>query len=355
MDILFKSFHNINVPENIIRTIPIPEDFDGFMTDFLLYSLQNGSIKRYKIIDKNSEVLSCIQGIAQKSLINAQEDTDATLDLSNSIALKLLREEQAAQQMIEKMGISIQRGSLIQTMLRTNEGALFFIVAKVEHSAWYEGESLEKKFGFPGDKKSVWKSAIIPLETTGILSEGDIKVYRNNSSKYWTDKFLEVQEIKSDETNTREVFDAVQSVLRKNVRKQSERDYLILRNALIQKMKTPQQVNYGQMIDDLVGSYIPDVESLDINTIKEKLLELPETKTFDTQFNTIPAVIKERKRIEKYLPSAGIELILVGAIEDFEHVITSETIDGGRRYLKIRCDDNKTYEAFAIKQPRIKT
>lgn len=70
----------------------------------------------------------------------------------------------------------------------------FFIVAKVEHSAWYEGESLEKKFGFPGDKKSVWKSAIIPLETTGALSEGDIKVYRNNSSKYWTDKFLEVQE-----------------------------------------------------------------------------------------------------------------------------------------------------------------
>lgn len=89
------------------------------MTDFLLYSLQNGSIKRYKIIDKNSEVLSCIQGIAPKSLINAQDDTDATLDLSNGIALKLLREEQAAQQMIEKMGISIQRGSLIQTMLRT--------------------------------------------------------------------------------------------------------------------------------------------------------------------------------------------------------------------------------------------
>lgn len=130
MDILFKSFHNINVPENVIRTIPIPEDFDGFMTDFLLYSLQNGSIKRYKIIDKNSEVLSCIQGIAQKSLINAQEDTDATLDLSNSIALKLLREEQAAQQMIEKMGISIQRGSLIQTMLRTNEGALFSLLLK---------------------------------------------------------------------------------------------------------------------------------------------------------------------------------------------------------------------------------
>ena len=344
MDILFKSFHNINVPENAIRTIPIPEDFDGFMTDFLLYSLQNGSIKRYKVIDKNSEVLSCIQQIAKKCLNDDQKDTDVTLDFSDSIALKLLREEQAAQQLIEKMGIAIQRGSLIQTMLRTNEGALFFIVAKVEHSAWYEGESLEKKFGFPGDKKSVWKSAIIPLETTGALSEGDIKVYRNNSSKYWTDKFLEVQEKKSDETNTREVFEAVQSVLRKNVR-----------NALIQKMKTPQQVNYGQMIDDLVGNYIPDAENLNINTIKEKLLELPETKSFDTQFNTIPTVIKERKRTEKYLPSAGIELILVGAIEDFEHVITSETVDGGRRYLKIRCDDNKTYEAFAVKPLRIET
>ena len=130
MDILFKSFHNINVPENAIRTIPIPEDFDGFMTDFLLYSLQNGSIKRYKMIDKNSEVLSCIQQIVKKSLNDDQEDTDVTLEFSDSIALKLLREEQAAQQLIEKMRITIQRGSLIQTMLRTNEGALFLLLLK---------------------------------------------------------------------------------------------------------------------------------------------------------------------------------------------------------------------------------
>lgn len=45
--------------------------------------------------------------------------------------------------------------------------------------------------------------------------EDDIKVYRNNDSKYWIDKFLELQEKKSDETNTREVFEAVQTVLRK--------------------------------------------------------------------------------------------------------------------------------------------
>lgn len=145
------------------------------------------------------------------------------------------------------------------------------------------------------------------------------------------------------------MFEAIQNVLVKNVRKQSERDYLILRNALIQKMKTPQQINYGQMIDDLVGSYIPDAENLNMSTIKDKLLELPVKRNFDTQFNTIPTVITERRRIEKYMPSAGIELTLVGAIEDLEHVITSETVDGDRRYLKIRCDDQKTYQAFATK------
>ncbi len=53
------------------------------------------------------------------------------------------------------------------------------------------------------------------------------------------------------------------------------------------------------MIDNLVGNYIPDTENLNINTVKEKLLELPGTKTFDTQFNAIPAVIMERKRTEK--------------------------------------------------------
>jgi hypothetical protein len=218
LNILFKSFHNINIPENSIRVIPIPEDFDEFMIEFLIYSLQNESIKRYKMIDKNSEVLNCIQRIAKESLTENQEDvgdTDTTLEFSSSIALKLLREEQAVQQLIEKMQITIQRGSLIQTLFRTDDDKLIFVVAKVEHSKWYEGESLEKKFGFPGDKKSVWKSAIIPLEVTGDLSEDDIKVYRNNDSKYWIDKFLELQEKKSDETNTREVFEAVQTVLRK--------------------------------------------------------------------------------------------------------------------------------------------
>lgn len=80
------------------------------MTDFLLFSLQNGSIKRYKMIDKNSEVLSCIQQIVNDD----QEDTDVTLEFSDSIALKLLREEQAAQQLIEKMRITIQKGSLFR-------------------------------------------------------------------------------------------------------------------------------------------------------------------------------------------------------------------------------------------------
>lgn len=142
MNILFKSFHNINVPENSIRVIPIPEDFDEFMIEFLIYSLQNESIKRYKMIDKNSEVLNCIQRIAKESLTENQEDvgdTDTTLEFSSSIALKLLREEQAVQQLIEKMQITIQRGSLIQTLFRTDDDKLIFVVAKVEHSKWYEG------------------------------------------------------------------------------------------------------------------------------------------------------------------------------------------------------------------------
>ncbi len=63
-----------------------------------------------------------------------------------------------------------------------------------------------------------------------------------------------------------------------------------------------------QVIDDLVGNYIPDAENLNVNTVKEKLPELPGTKTFDTQFNAISAVITERKRTEKYSPSAGIDI-----------------------------------------------
>lgn len=48
-------------------------------------------------------------------------------------------------------------------MVQNSSDELLFVVAKVEHSKWYDGSDLSKKYGFSGDKKSLWKSAVFSM------------------------------------------------------------------------------------------------------------------------------------------------------------------------------------------------
>ena len=43
---------------------------------------------------------------------------------------------------------------------------------------------------------------------------------------------------------------------------------------------------------------------------------------------------------------SGIELSIVGAIENLKTNIRSKKSDENGRYLEIRCTDNETFEAF---------
>ena len=61
---------------------------------------------------------------------------------------------------------------------RNSSDELLFVVAKVEHSKWYDGSDLSKKYGFSGDKKSLWKSAVFSMyEINSHIVFKDVKAY----------------------------------------------------------------------------------------------------------------------------------------------------------------------------------
>lgn len=352
--ITYKALHNIDLTSDSIVAKQIPPDFASFTNDYLLFARNNGSTKTYTAIDQTTQVINCVLQLVNIAVFT--ETINQTIEeqlgsLSFSIANRLLRAEKDAQVQIAPMNKYIKKGSLIQAIVSDGEvpDSYLYIIAKVEHSEWIDGDSLRKSFGFPTEKKNVWKSAVIPVYISeGDITFGSIRVYTDNEARYWTANFLEVAEEKSDETNTKAAFEAVDRELRVSLKKQHPRDYYVLRNSLIQAMRTPQLLNYPDYIDGLVGRYTPEDAGVDTSELKEKLLRLPEKKNFDTQFTTIPKAVNARKKL-KFEPMEGVAINIDGSIEEFKTAIVAGLDEQEKRILKIRCPDENTYRAFGGK------
>lgn len=346
--IIYKSFHNIDVGNGVLARKEMPEDFNTFVSEYIKFATQNDSIKLYTIHDNNTTVVNCINGITTITIspVELSEEQETDLDsYSHSIADKLLREEQQAQERIAPTGKQIKKGSLIQAFIKTDLDEYLYIIAKVEHSEWYDGESLQKNFGFPSEKKNVWKSAVFPIFIDEEVTFDTVRIYTDNDAKYWAVQFLELTEERNDKTNTSVAFNAIEMELKRKVKKHSERDYYNLRNTLIHSMKTPQQLNYPEFVNALVGTYQPDEPTLNMEKLQTALLELPKKKNFDKQFNTVPDAIKKHRRLK--LPvTTGIELSISEETKNYRDSITATTDASGARYLKIACRENSTYELF---------
>ena len=183
MDVLFKSFHNIDVTNAQYVRKELPEDFNAFVIDYISFATQNENVKAYNVVDENVTVINCISKIIEGtySVPERTEDVlETLLEYSDSIANKLLKEESQAQIKISVMGKYIKKGSLIQALVKDDLGDTFYIIAKVEHSEWYDGDSLKKNLGFPSEKKNVWKSAVIPFIYDEEISFDNVRVYTDN-------------------------------------------------------------------------------------------------------------------------------------------------------------------------------
>ena len=128
--IIYKSFHNINVFNGTLIKKSMPEDFDSFVNTYIAFAIRNGNNKEYYVVDRNSTVIHCISSIAAGTINCPDVSVDDIMDLdgfSHSIATKLLCEEQQAQMRIAAMGKQIKLGSLIQSLIKTDNGEYMYI------------------------------------------------------------------------------------------------------------------------------------------------------------------------------------------------------------------------------------
>ena len=341
MIIANRSIHIIDYENNRILSRDIPATFDEYVGELIEHINRNDSVRDYKTRSRYTEVISGAIAISSQ-----KDNADVVRERTNSIANRLLVKEVEAQGHIGRLNTNVQKGSLIQALLLDEqEHKHVYLLAKVEHSTFVDDVDFSFKTGFSKDKKTIWKSCLIDLPPEE-SDEYHAKVYSNTSAKFWSDDFLELDEMISDETNTLKSFKAIETVLNTNLRGVATKDHTVLRNGFIAYYKGQEHIDFSEMVNYILGQYDPvDIDAAKVADIREKILQLPEKKGIDRQFNSAPKTINARIR-KTYEVNDGIQLKITDAIENLNETIVAYQDENGVRYLRIKTNNESTFRRF---------
>tara|TARA_R110000787_G_scaffold286186_1_gene403623 strand:+ start:23563 stop:24585 length:1023 start_codon:yes stop_codon:yes gene_type:complete len=317
-----------DVGENI--HVDTNNDFHSYVEKLVEEIFSSSRSKAYKFqMNLTTEVANQIHDISD----------DNWLDIAQVIAERLFKIEKLTQAKIEHL-VDLRVGSFVQ-ILATVNGNKTLILTKVDHNSYLEEEEFKEQSGLPLNQK-VQKTALIIFEADEI-SEVKLTDSNNPISKYWWSDFLELEELNSSEKNTSSAFNSINKFLNQKVRKNSPSDYWALRNAVISYFRTHPAIAYDEMISSVFDGYQPDNHDLDIESIKEKISELPVKNNFDTQFDVTIEAIKA-KIVDQIKLAQNLELKFTGEVDNLKEIISTGIGDNGRKFIRIYSDTG--YENF---------
>lgn len=343
MTIIQKTIHIIDYDNSQVLQRVTPEAFESYVTDLISHISSNDSVREYKTRSNATEVIGSVLTLCSE--LDNPEVVSAKME---GIAKRLLLKETEAQEQIARTSTNVQKGSLIQALLLDDSGdGYVYLLAKVEHSEWVDDSDFSFKTGFSKDKKTLWKSCLIELpDLTDTVFHS--KIYSNTVAKYWSDGFLEFDEMNSDESNTTRAFKAIEATLNQNFRGTPSPDHTVIRNHFIGYFKNNEHIDYPTMVNSILENYQPvDSEFMTqekITSIRIKLLEQPQKKNFDSQFTPVDSAINARIR-RVYPITEGIDLKVSRDITDLSSTIRSIE-ENGVKYIRVRTTNEATYKKF---------
>ena len=362
MQILFSSLHNLDLAQDDPVKKDIPDDFKPFIERYINYACnENKTFRLYIVSDINRTVVNCISKLCWESVKSTGNESveKAQQSFTDSIASKLQDVERNVQERIQHM-TSVQKGSIIQALILNTEAefskeALLtgntptyfrYIVAKVEHEGYFNSETLKKSLGFPSENNQVWKSTIfdITFDENHEPTFSDVRVYVNNKAKYWADEFLELKAKQTDVENTKAAFHAVDKVFLP-LKHESPQDYYNLRNSLVHKLQSDKDISFPDMVEDLVGSYVPASDNVNTAEIKDKLTEAGKSGKFDTQFHADPSALKKDFKMTFHV-APSVDLVIKEGLPNWKEQINTIRKSDGSKYIMIKCDDENVLRNF---------
>lgn len=339
MRIIAQAVRVIDYENDRVWKRDIPPNFKEYLEQLISYINGNKSVREYKARSTDGEVIS---GILE--IVKHQDEDEVILQNVDRIARHLLGKERAAAERIAQLPAKVQKGSLVLALLE-DEGNLLFLLAKVEHADFYDEADYIVKSGFPKDEKKIWKTCVFEIDHVE-AAEFFARVYSNTEAKYWWYDFLDLEELKSDEFNTKKALRSVETALSKELKKLAPHDHMVLQNSVYLYFNSTEHFDYDELMERTLRHYT----SVDMTEeIRSKLLEtmeeLPGKNGFDRQFRPVPSAIRPKLR-KTYEVYNGIQIRIQGGVEDLGDIIQAHEAHDGKRYLQIRISEPGIYEIF---------
>lgn len=300
-----------------------------------------------KILDKEGdreyefeETLMTTKNCLEKLI--KQSDEKYIEQECNNLAAKLLKVENDTQIKIQQLGSEIQKGVLLIARKYLNNNKIKIIIAKADYLDFLKETSGEKTSGLP-IKKRIFKSFILDCTfENNLIFYNRMTTFDSNTTlaNYWWKNFLELRELRSDEDNTKIAFDSINNKILEQVKKNSKPDYLILWNTTLKYFKSAGEFDINYYAETVIGSYVPS-GNIKIETLKNKILELPKTSHFDNKFQKIPTKIRKRIKTEVKLTNE-IDLIIKDDIPNLDQTIKPHE-ENGKKYLMIQTEEGYQY------------
>lgn len=345
MEVICKSAYLINRNKVEVQLIETEDgDFNNYIEELFMYIVSNDSTRDYRPSSQNTHVLNCIFNIYSN-----MEEQDTIYSNFLDIANRFLNKEIDAQASVKQLNTQIRTGSLVQALLyNVEENEYSYLVAKVDHTSYFNEDDFKMQTGFSSEQQQLWKTCIFELSFDNEGIRIDSAKVHAVKRKYWYKEFLELAELQTDEVNTVRAFKSIDKLLANTLKTTAPADYMAIRNKVILDLRKPQHIDYNNMIDSILDDYdFFNYPTNKIDSLKDKLYKLPDSKSFDRQFNCIPKSIKARMLKRSFVVTPGIELNVNDSIQNLRDTVSTEVDSGtGEKYLKINTVNQTLLDSF---------
>lgn len=323
MEINSVLLHHVDIQANTVTPIEIDEssvNLNNYVESLVDEIHNNPNRRKYQFKDGNTQVKTTLVPILQNG--------EGLNEIILNNAKRLLEKEKKSQERIARLKIEIQKGSLLHLSFYSDNSHKV-IICKVEHDEVLSEINFDLIRGL-NTKKKVFKAILVYLDDDYNITHNYVN--DKNSSKYWWDDFLELEQLNTDDDNTEKSLNELDKAL-SSYRGKYYADYLLLRNTLIGFYRSNDTLNYSDVIDNVFESYSPVNPAFPKGKLVEKIKSLPEKKGFDTQFKISKKKITKKIKLRIRLQS-NLYLSLDDFVNNLKDII--EPIEeGGNKYVRI--------------------
>lgn len=344
---LFSIFQIDDENFNFSRLSIMTEDIEKYTSKLLFQSLAAKNKRSYEFKRETSEIALVFDRLLNKI---DDENFEATFEQEcEIIAARLLDSQKKYRERYP--GIKPpKKGSLVVNFLKRDE-KIDFLISKIDERTFLDLVDSKYTVGLP-EENATQKSCIISfnliegqyIQSDIVVTDSQVKI-----STFWAEEFLELKELKDNERNTKHSFNSIEQIISRNIKSKSKADYVELRNNLVGYYRTNTSFRFDDMINYVIGSYVPEDSTINIDNIRKKIEELPEKKNFDTAFDISVGVIKARFK-KTYKVSDKIELRTSDYIDNLKEIIVAKENELGEKILEIKNISEEVYESFKEKE-----